>query len=172
MNRYCQDRLRLLLPYQKGYAFFKTKEFTKSITAFKQFISQTQSMTELETERNQAALRIADAYYSSGQFSKAISSYVSVAREQPQAVPYALFNEAMAQGLNGNTAKKIALLVSFSTRFPGHSYLPKVYLELGLSEAAQERNSEAITYFDLLIKEFPNSDLLPQAMLMKRIVTV
>ena len=44
-------------------------------------------MTELETERNQAALRIADAYYSSGQFSKAISSYVSVAREQPQAVP-------------------------------------------------------------------------------------
>ena len=161
------DRLRLLLPYQKGYAFFKTKEFTKSITAFKQFISQTQSMTELETERNQAALRIADAYYSSGQFSKAISSYVSVAREQPQAVPYALFNEAMAQGLNGNTAKKIALLVSFSTRFPGHSYLPKVYLELGLSEAAQERNSEAITYFDLLIKEFPNSDLLPQAMLRK-----
>ena len=58
-------------------------------------------------------------------------------------------------------------MVSFSTRFPGHSYLPKVYLELGLSEAAQERNSEAITYFDLLIKEFPNSDLLPQAMLRK-----
>ena len=161
------DRLRLLLPYQKGYAYFKTKEFTKAIAAFKQFLSQTQAVTELEVERNQAALRIADAYYSSGQFSMAISSYEAVVRSQPQSAAYAEFNKAMAYGLNGNTAKKIGVLVSFTSRFPGHNYLPKVYLELGLSEAAQEKNSKAIAYYDRLMTEFPKSDLVPQAMLRK-----
>ena len=161
------DRLRLLLPYQKGYAFFKTKEFTQAISAFKQFLSQTQSITDLEVERNQAALRIADAQYSSGQFSMAISSYESVSKSQPQAAAYAEFNKAMAYGLNGNTAKKIGVLASFIGRFPGHNYLPKVYLELGLSEAAQENIPQAISYYDRLITEFPKSDLVPQAMLRK-----
>lgn len=160
-------RLRSLLSYQKGYAFFKTQEYLKSIAAFDQFLSVAQGAESLALEIRQALLRKADALYSSGQFSKAVGVYSEIESTYPKSGPYAAFNKAMALGLRGGLTEKIQVLEQFLSRYPKHAYTPKVYMELAAAQASKEQTDLAIGYYDRIVKEYPKSELLPQSLLKK-----
>lgn len=160
-------RLQQLRHYQKAYAFFKTKAYDKAVVEFRQFESIAQGGESLSFEYQETLVRLADAYYSMGDFKNALIYYNRTLNEVPKLKAYAAFNGAMAMGLMGLLDQKIERLKGFERISVSPRYYPKALLELGMAYAAQDEPSLAIESFDKLISLFPTSAEVPDAMLKK-----
>ena len=160
-------RLQQLRHYQKAYAFFKTKAYDKAVVEFRQFESIAQGGESLSFEYQETLVRLADAYYSMGDFKNALIYYNRTLNEVPKLKAYAAFNGAMAMGLMGLLDQKIERLKGFERISVSSRYYPKALLELGMAYAAQDEPSLAIESFDKLISLFPTSAEVPDAMLKK-----
>lgn len=161
------ERPQTLYAYQLGYAHFKTKAYQAAIKAFNDFIAKVSKNQGYVPEYHQALVRTADAYYSLGQFKKAIAFYDKTIAQSTLLKAYATFNSAMSYGLLGELDQKIKVLENFFTQSQYKAFLPKAYMELGAAYATKENPQQAIDYYNRLVSTFPNSALVPEALLKK-----
>lgn len=160
-------RLQTLYPFQKGYAYFKTQKYAAAIAAFKEFSVLVDQNPDFTAEYEQSLVRMADAYYSLGDYKNAVSYYQTTILVSKDLKAYATFNSAMAYGLSGQLDLKIKMLEGFEKISKSPIYLPKAMLELGMAYSAAEMSVSAIHVFDKLISSFPSSSLVPEAQLKK-----
>ncbi len=159
--------LQWLIHYQRGYAYFKSKDYSKAISEFKLFEGLSKESEDLDLEFEETLVRTADAYYSLGDFKSALLYYDKTLQKVPRLKAYAAFNAAMAVGLMGQTNEKISRLQNFDQISVSPSYYAKALLELGIAHAAQDQVTDAIDSFDKLISLFPKAAIIPAAMLKK-----
>ncbi len=81
--------------------------------------------------------------------------------------PDALFSQAYADYMKGNYDIAIIEFKDYISKFSNTEKVDNAYYWLGLCYFEKEKYRDAIDSFDKIIKDFPDSDVLPAAMLKK-----
>lgn len=142
------------LPYDLGYAYFKSKKFDQAQTYFKQYL--TNPKPEF---KNDAELRLADIHYANNELNDAIAIY----DKNEDSTDYTLYQKGMALGFKGDTQAKITSLKSLLSKYPESEYYDDSQYEMGTAYAAQDDFANSNDYFAKVIKTSSDKDLIANA---------
>ena len=142
------------LPYDLGYAYFKSKKFDQAATYFKQYL--TNPKPEF---KNDAELRLADIHYANNDLNEAIAIY----DKNEDATDYTVYQKAMALGFKGDTQAKINNLKTLLSKYPNSEYYDDAQYEIGTAYAAQDDFANSNDYFGKVIKTSSDKDLIANA---------
>lgn len=142
------------LPYDLGYAYFKSKKFDQAETYFKQYLANPKPEF-----KNDAELRLADIHYANNNLNEAIAIY----DKNEDATDYTLYQKGMALGFKGDTQAKINTLKSLLSKYPSSEYYDDAQYEIGAAYAAQDDFSNSNDYFGKVIKTSSDKDLIANA---------
>jgi len=151
------------IDYNKGYLYFKLKNYEKAVYAFKQFIAQTTD----SRYKQDAQLRLADSEYASGHFWSSLEEYQKAVDEKVPQEDYAAFQKAMVYGLVDRREKKQQELESFLKKYPQSEYADDAMYQLAGTYFKEGKNELSITLFKQMRQQFPGSHLVPFAELKK-----
>ncbi|MBW7674790.1 tetratricopeptide repeat protein [Chryseobacterium chendengshani] len=146
------------LPYDLGYAYFKSKKFDQAETYFKQYL--TNPKTEF---KNDAELRLADIYYANNNLNEAIAIY----DKNEDSTDYTLYQKALALGFKDDNAAKITSLKSLISKYPTSEYIDDAQYEIGVAYAAQDDFTNSNDFFGKVIKSSSDKDLVANASIYK-----
>eukprot|EP01132_Coremiostelium_polycephalum_P000581 gene581-726_t len=151
--------------YGLGYAFFNLGKYTEALPIFLQYAQP--SNTGNSTWKADALVRIADCYYVTKEYHKALNLYAAADRKY---VAHSLYQTSLIYSILGKfeEAKK-----SLETLIKSHP-TPTVYYEKALYEhgylALQHQDyTTAVESFSNFIKQRPHSVLMPDAFLNRAI---
>ncbi len=142
------------LPYDLGYAYFKSKKFDQASTYFKQYLANPKPEF-----KNDAELRLADIHYANNDLNEAIAIY----DKNADATDYTLYQKAMALGFKGDTQAKINNLKNLLSKYPDSEYYDDAQYEIGTAYAAQDDFANSNDYFGKVIKTSSDKDLIANA---------
>lgn len=140
--------------YNLGYARWDNDDLTGAAEAFRRVGSDGRIAPSL---RSDARARVADALYASTDYSGAAAEYAEAYALNPSAADYALFQQAIMEGLQRNHRAKITRLGTFAEQFPTSALRPDALLEKAESQIALGENATAIQTYESLTREFPQS---------------
>nr|WP_315033030.1 tetratricopeptide repeat protein [uncultured Chryseobacterium sp.] len=142
------------LPYDLGYAYFKSKKFDQASTYFTQYLKDPKPEF-----KNDAELRLADIHYANNDLNEAIAIY----DKNQDATDYTLYQKAMALGFKGDTQAKITNLKNLLSKYPDSEYYDDAQYEIGTAYAAQDDFANSNDYFGKVIKTSSDKDLIANA---------
>ncbi|KQT18328.1 hypothetical protein ASG31_06265 [Chryseobacterium sp. Leaf404] len=146
------------LPYDLGYAYFKSKKFDQAQKYFKQYLANPK--TEYKSD---AQLRLADIDYANNDLDAAIAVY----DQNQDATDYTLFQKAMALGFKGDNNSKITNLKSLISKYPDSEYTDDAQYEIGVAYASQDDFANSSDFFSKVIKSSSDRDLVANASIYK-----
>ena len=149
--------------YSLGYTYFKLKQYQKAIVAFLNYVS---SSTENNSYTNDALLRMADAYYVTKLYNKAIDTYTKVVINKAPSSDYATFQTAVSYGFLGQTESKLTHLKKV-LKYKKSTYLDQVHFELANTYSNQNNRAKALQEYDIVINNYKKSALVSKALLRK-----
>lgn len=142
------------LPYDLGYAYFKSKKFDQAEKYFKQYLANPNPEF-----KNDAELRLADIHYANNDLNEAIAIY----DKNEDATDYTLYQKAMALGFKGDTQAKINSLKTLLSKYPDSEYYDDAQYEMGTAYAAQDDFANSNDSFAKVIKSSSDKDLIANA---------
>lgn len=142
------------LPYDLGYAYFKSKKFDQAQTYFKQYLANPK--TEF---KNDAELRLADIYYANNELNEAIEIY----DKNEESTDYTLYQKALALGFKGDQVAKINNLKSLISKYPASEYIDDAQYEIGSAYAAEDDFANSNDFFGKVIRSSSDKDLVANA---------
>lgn len=142
------------LPYDLGYAYFKSKKFDQAQTYFKQYLANPK--TEF---KNDAELRLADIYYANNELNEAIEIY----DKNEESTDYTLYQKALALGFKGDQVAKINNLKSLISKYPTSEYIDDAQYEIGSAYAAEDDFANSNDFFGKVIRSSSDKDLVANA---------
>lgn len=154
------------LNYNRAYNQFKLKNYPAAITDFKKYVSS--SPTDVVRKKD-TYLRLADCYFVTSQYWPAMENYDSAIKMDAN-TDYAHFQKAISYGFVDRSDKKIEELLSFEQKFPKSIYRDDALYELGNSYVSKGKNTEAVSVYDQLVREIPNSSFVPRALMRKALI--
>lgn len=153
--------------YNLGYNYFKLKEYTQAINYFQKYTS---SSTKDLVKKSDAYLRIADSYFVSSSYWKAIENYSLAIENDPSVRDYATYQKAISYGFVNKNEKKIEALESFFDKYPKSNYKDAALFELANTYLSQDKNRKAMMMYEKLITEVPSSKFIPKALLKQGLI--
>ena len=145
---------RQQLPYDLGYAYFKSQKFEKAQQYFKEYLKNPK--TEFKSD---AELRLADTHYAANDLNEAIAIY----DKAENADDYTLFQKSMALGFKGDHAAKISSLKNLISQYPNSEYVDDANYEIAAAYAAQNDHQSSNEYFTKVISSGTDKDLIANA---------
>ena len=142
------------LPYDIGYAYFKSKKFDQAEQYFTQYLKNPKPEF-----KNDAELRLADINYANNDLDQAIAIY----DKNEDATDYTLYQKALASGFKDDNAAKITNLKSLISKYPSSEYIDDAQYEIGVAYAAQSDFANSNDFFGKVIKSSPDKDLVANA---------
>lgn len=142
------------LPYDLGYAYFKSKKFDQAQKYFKEYLNNPK--TEF---KNDAELRLADIYYANNDLNEAIAIY----DKNEESTDYTLYQKALALGFKGDNVAKIANLKNLLSKYPSSEYQDDAQYEIASAYADQDDFANSNDYFSKVIKTSSDKDLVANA---------
>ncbi|MCT4616368.1 MAG: tetratricopeptide repeat protein [Marinifilaceae bacterium] len=146
--------------YNIAYIYYDKSNYTKA----KEYLI---NYTSLEGEHNKfqshAYILLADIYYVSTEYKKAIINYNKAIQFGKWMADYAYIQTANINGILGNKNQKLNLLDEFENRYPSSDYLSTAIFELGNINSRLENYNKAIKAYSRLIKDYPISEYSPKA---------
>ncbi len=155
------------LDYNLGYCYFKQKDYSNAVAAFKKASRSTGLDEVMKTD---ALMRLGDGYFVTSNYKSALNAYESAAKVNGPERDYAAFQKAMCHGFLGNTSAKIDGLDQFVIRHPKSSLRDDALFELGNTYIKSNNESQGLQTYDQLIDQFGRSKFAPQAMLRQGLV--
>ena len=141
--------------YNIGYSYYKLNDYANSNLWFRKFAT---FKTEADSKKiNDALNRIGDGYFMTRDFSNAVDYYDQSYKMKLVDADYALFQKALANGVQKKYAAKISDLQTFITDYPQSTYIQKAKFELALTYLSDEQNQLALSNFKAFIDAYPNS---------------
>ena len=137
-----------LVDYNIGYAYFEQKDYEKSITAFRNYVK---SSTNSE-KKNEAYLRLGDAYYLSENDDQAVKYYQNAINLDGQNQDYAIYQKSVSSGYKGDYQEKERLLIMLLDKYPKSKYATNTVFELANNFRVQNKNDKAIKYYKQIIE--------------------
>src|SRR5690606_30302349 len=154
------------LKYNLGYNQFKLKNYTEAISNFKSYVGSSSAET---VRKKDAYLRLGDSYFVTSQYWPAMENY-NAAAEMGGDNDYADFQKAISYGFVDRPEKKVEELIAFAKKYPKSVYRDDALYELGNTYVAQSKNTEAISAYDQMIRDIPNSSFVSKALLKKALI--
>ena len=150
-----------LVLYNLGYCYFKNRDFNRSLTFFRRYVT---------SEQNQSLNSFADAYKRIGdclfydrQFAEAEINYARAVALQPETADYAMFQQGIVLGLLRDHAGKIRMMDRIINEFPLSQNADGALYERGRTYVLLDRYNDAASSFRMLMDRYPQSALAPKA---------
>ena len=159
-----------LIKYQIGYCYFKTKDYLKAITYFKDFkIHFKKKYTDM-SYYDDTILRLGDSYYVSGKYWKAVETYEKALVFKIKHADYAKFQKGISYGFVDRNWNKIEELENLIVDYPKSSYVDDAYYEIANTYVAENNTFKGLQSYKTLQQNFPKSPLVPKAMLKEGLI--
>ncbi|NGF57877.1 tetratricopeptide repeat protein [Parapedobacter sp. SGR-10] len=151
--------------YALAYAAFRNDNYNTAANYFQRFLSGAgPDGIDLNT-RNDAIARLADSYFGAKNYERALTYYDRLISAKAQSQDYALFQRGIIQGLQGNTAAKIATLNAVIEKFPNSNYADDVAFEVPYTHFLTHEYDKAISGLQAMVEKYPRSSYVPRALL-------
>jgi TolA-binding protein len=151
--------------YALAYAAFRNDNYNTSANYFERFLAGGgKDGIELNT-KNDAIARLADSYFATKNYGKAMSYYDRLISSNAQSQDYALFQRGIIQGLQGNNDAKIATLNSVIAKYPKSNYADDVAFEIPYTYFLMGNYDQAISGLQSMVEKYPRSSYVPRALL-------
>jgi len=150
-----------LVRYNLGYTYFNLKDYNAALTHFTAFESDAVNAkpeVQLDTK-----LRMADCYFITTDYPRAISYYDKIIAAGKTDADYALYQKGFCLGLTNNQKGKAEVLTSLTTRYPSSAYVPNAIYERGRSYLVQEDFKRGEADFINIIANYQSSPFVPRA---------
>ncbi len=154
------------LKYNMAYNQFKLKNYNEAILNFKSYVGSSSAET---VRKKDAYLRLGDSYFVTSQYWPAMENY-NAAAEMGGDNDYADFQKAISYGFVDRPEKKVEELIAFAKKYPKSVYRDDALYELGNTYVAQYKTNEAISAYDQLVRDVPNSSFISKALLKKALI--
>jgi TolA-binding protein len=155
------------LNYNLAYTYFKLKDYPSASTYFEKFITKNSSD---RLRRNDAYLRLADAYFVSSQYKKAINAYDKAIQINEIETDYAAFQKAMSQGYLGNSPTKVSELKTFIEGYPKSALRDDAMYALANSYVKSNDIDNAMQVYSRLNSEYKRSAFTSKSLLRQGLV--
>ena len=155
------------LDYNLAYTYFKLKDYDNASTYFQKFIDKNASD---RLRRNDAYLRLADGYFVSSSYQKAINAYDKAMQINEIETDYAAFQKAMSNGYLGKSTMKISELNSFIDTYPKSALRDDAMYELANSYVKSNETDKAMQMYDRLNSEYKRGAFTSKALLRQGLV--
>ena len=142
--------------YNIGYAYFNQRNYSSAELFFNKFLREDDTSIKLV---NDAKLRLADSYFITKQYNQAMTWYDQVINNGNGQVDYAIYQKAFCYGAQGEFEKKINTLQELVKKHQKSPLYDDALYEIASTSLTLKDQRMAITYFDKLVKERPNSSL-------------
>lgn len=150
--------------YALAYAAFRNERFSTSANYFERFLaSGKQDGLEINI-RNDAIARLADSYFSTRNYGRAMQHYDHLINSKAQNQDYALFQRGIIQGLLGDNDTKIATLESVVQKFPDSRYADDVAFEIPYTYFLMGQEDRSIAGLQKMTEDYPRSSYVPRAL--------
>lgn len=150
--------------YALAYAAFRNDNFNTAANYFERFLNGAKNNVDANT-RNDAIARLADSYFASKNYGKAMTYYDRLISTNAQSQDYALFQRGIIQGLQGNNDAKIATLNSVVSKYPNSNYADDVAFEVPYTYFLMGQFDKAIAGLQTMVDKYPRSSYVPRALL-------
>jgi tetratricopeptide (TPR) repeat protein len=144
--------------YGLGYSYYNLSNYQQSIVHFQQFLetSPTKSL------RDDAMLRLADCYYATKSYEKALKTYTELFESMQSS--YVQFQIGMVhKGMdNAELAFRAFEMVE---KLPEESFKDDAIFEMAMIRFERAEFERADFYFSSLISKYPNSNWIPESYL-------
>lgn len=148
--------------YVLGYSYLKLQNYAKAAENFKEVASAI-SATSSAIQQD-AFVRTADAYFMQKSYGQAKSLYQKVIDLSLPQSDYALYQQALINGIN-NTTEKIKTFNALVQRYPNSDLVPEANMQIANSYMLQERFRDAIPVLNKIINDKKATALYPKAYL-------
>lgn len=140
--------------YGLGYANYQLRDYSAALTAFSNAANASDISNNTKAD---CYNRIADCYYYKQDFSKAESYYSKALASGTADSDYALYQQAMMRGLQGNVSEKISLMDKLIAAHPSSTYASQAAYEKALAYESLGKNAQAQKAFESLISNYPQT---------------
>lgn len=147
--------------YGMGFVFFNQKKYQQAITPLKTYV---ETHDQNKIHMNNAALRLADCFYTQKQYRMAFTVYDSAFARDNIEKDYILFQKGMIFQLNGMANASKRTFTEIIKRYPTSNYIPQTYFELSNITAKAGRKEEAIEWLEKLFTKYPEHVLIPEGL--------
>lgn len=151
-----------LANYGIGYAYFKVKKYEDAAGWFRKFVGFTEGQDSAAV--NDAYIRIGDAYFISKKYYLSLEYYQKAIDYGIRDTDYALYQFAMANGVMGNSKRKVELMEKLVADFGGSPYLGPAKYQLGNSYHTKGQYDNALVYFKDVAENYPNTSFRKKAL--------
>lgn len=143
--------------YNIGYSYHKLQDYENSILWFRKYVTFKPQADEKKV--NDALNRIGDGYFMGRDFVNAADYYGQSYKMKLMNADYALFQKAMAEGVQKKYTTKISDLKTFVANYGSSSstYIQKAKFELAYTYLQDSQNELALNGFKSFMTEYPNS---------------
>ncbi|MFZ4427571.1 MAG: tetratricopeptide repeat protein [Saprospiraceae bacterium] len=158
--------------YIQGYNYLKTGSYDQSRTAFQatvdginrnaRFIKNTDITVKVLGD---ATLRLGDSYFRTNQYGNASQYYKAAIEKRYAGYDYAIFQNALIDGLQGRRTDETLALEQLARDFPKSEYADDALFRLGAAYQAANRPAQALESLRTLVTRYSNSPLINQAYL-------
>ncbi len=141
--------------YNIGYSYYKLKDYTNSCLWLRKFVV---FKPQADAKKiNDACNRIGDGYFMSRDFDNAADYYGQSYKMKLVDADYALFQKALAEGVQKKYHQKIIDLQTFTSNYPKSTYFQKARFELAMTYMSDNQNDWALSSFKKFVDDFPSS---------------
>ena len=151
--------------YNLAYSYFKSKQYSLSSDYFRKVIN-----SEIDDERkSDALLRLADSYYMQSNFRNALIYYKKY--ENNSENDYALFQRSKCNELLSDYKnQEKCLLEILENKEENFIYLERSYFDLAKLYKNQDKDEEALIYYDKVLEFSSDHEVLSSAILSKALI--
>ncbi|MFV0328785.1 MAG: tetratricopeptide repeat protein [Dysgonomonas sp.] len=147
--------------YNLAYANFQTKEYSNALTNFKKYVSAEKDRQS--PNYTDALNRIGDIYLFNRSFSEAERYYAQAVSANPGSADYSEFQKAFVLGLQRNYNGKVNALNTMMSKYPNSEYYDDALYEKSRALVMLNKEQEAITVLEKLMRDHPKSTLSQKA---------
>ena len=147
--------------YALGYAYFEDENYYKSAFYFENFLK---GKDIDENTKNDASLRLADAYFVQKNYPSALLNYNKIIENASSGEDYALFQRGMIQGLQGENDAKIATHEALLAKYIGSNYADDASFEIANTYFIKGDFERAKTDLNALLSKYPRSSYVARAL--------
>lgn len=149
--------------YDLGYISYQRTKYDAAIASFNHYVAKAgDSQADMKGD---AYMRLGDCYYMKRNYAQAVSNYDLAMQYTRRGSDYALYQQGMCYGAQGNVNKKVESLAMITQKYPSSQFYDKALFEIGNTYLVRGDNRAAIASFDKLIKDKPRSSYTRQSLM-------
>jgi tetratricopeptide (TPR) repeat protein len=141
--------------YGIGYSYLQLKDYSNANIWLRKYVNARKDSKDKKV--SDAYVRIGDTYFMGKDFEGATMNYSYAIEMKARDMDYALYQRAMAYGVQQKRELKITDLQSLSKNFPKSNYGAAGKFEMAKTMRLVGKNEEALAEFQKIINDNPNS---------------